>query len=110
MILEQVILAIKPGFESECETALTEAKEVISQAAGFRSLTLRRSIERPSIYLLLNEWDTIEDHMVGFRESDLFVRWRGLIGPYFEADPKFNIFNCQSVAFRASERWRSVWH
>ena len=48
--------------------------------------------------------------MIGFRESDLFVRWRGLIGPYFEADPKFNIFNCQSVAFRASERRRSGWH
>lgn len=92
MILEHVILAIKPGSESEFESALAEAKEVISQVAGFRSLTLRRSIERPSTYLLLNEWDTVEDHMVGFRESDLFVRWRGLIGPYFEADPKVEHF------------------
>ncbi len=87
MILEQAIFQIKPGSEKEFEAALEQAKEVISQAAGFRSLKLLRGIEQPSTYLLLNEWDTVEDHMQGFRESDLFARWRELIGPYFAAAP-----------------------
>lgn len=88
MILEQAIFAIKPGSEADFEAAVEQAKEVISQASGFRSLKLLRGIERPSTYVLLNEWDTVEDHMVGFRESDLFVRWRELIGPYFATPPE----------------------
>ncbi len=92
MILEQALLAITPGSEAQFEAALEQAEDVISQAAGFRSLKLLRGIERPSTYLLLNEWDTVDDHMVGFRESELFVRWRELIGPYFASAPEVEHF------------------
>ncbi len=27
------------------------------------------------------EWDTLEDHMVGFRNSDAFLEWRRIAGP-----------------------------
>jgi hypothetical protein len=30
----------------------------------------------------------VEDHMVGFRESELFTQWRGLIGPFFANPPE----------------------
>jgi hypothetical protein len=30
----------------------------------------------------------LEDHTIGFRESDLYVRWRGIIQPYFANSPK----------------------
>ena len=66
---------------------MEQAKEVIVAGQGFRSLKLLRGIEQPSTYLLLIEWDSVEDHMQGFRESDLFVRWRELIGSYFAAPP-----------------------
>ena len=92
MILEQAVFAITPGSEADFEAAVGEAKEVIAQAKGFRSFKLQRCIERPSTYLLLNEWDTVDDHMVGFRESDLFGRWRELIGPYFAAPPEVEHF------------------
>ncbi len=98
MILEQAIFAITPGSEADFEAAMGEAKEVIAKAKGFRSLTLRRCIERPSSYLLLNEWDTVEDHMVGFRESELFARWRELIGPYFAAAPEVEHFESPAVS------------
>ena len=44
-------------------------------------------METPDRYLLLVEWETLEDHMVGFRGSEAFVEWRSLIGPYFESPP-----------------------
>jgi heme-degrading monooxygenase HmoA len=97
VILEQAIFAITPGSEEDFEAAMGEAKEVIAQAKGFRSLTLQRCIERPSTYLLLNEWDTVEDHMVGFRESERFARWRELIGPYFAAAPEVEHFESPAV-------------
>jgi heme-degrading monooxygenase HmoA len=88
VILERAILAVTPGSEPDFEAAMNEAKEVIAQAAGFRSLRLQRGIERPSSYLLLVEWDSLEHHMQGFRESERFVRWRELIGPYFASAPE----------------------
>jgi len=97
VILEQAIFVITPGSEEDFEAAMGEAKEVIAQAKGFRSLTLQRCIERPSTYLLLNEWDSVEDHMVGFRESERFARWRELIGPYFAAAPEVAHFESPAV-------------
>lgn len=97
MILEQAVFAITPGAEADFEAAMEQAKEVISQARGFRSLKLMRGIEHPSTYLLINEWDSVEDHMVGFRESELFVRWRELIGPYFAAPPEVEHFEAAAV-------------
>jgi hypothetical protein len=32
-------------------------------------------------------WDTLEDHMVGFRESPAFAEWRALLGPHFAGPP-----------------------
>lgn len=92
MIVEQAVINVTPGSEREFERAVSEARAVISQAPGFRSLRLMRGIEHPDRYLLLNEWDAVEDHMQGFRESELFTRWRELIGPYFAAAPAVEHF------------------
>jgi heme-degrading monooxygenase HmoA len=50
-------------------------------------MELHRGVEDPNRYLLLVEWETLDDHMVGFRESEAFVEWRSLIGPYFVSPP-----------------------
>ena len=97
MILEQAVFTVAEGSEQVFEAAMGEAKEVISQAAGFQSFRLQRGIDNPSAFLLLVEWDAIEDHMVGFRKSENFKRWRELIGPFFAADPRVEHFEAPSV-------------
>lgn len=97
MILERASFSVIPGSEGEFEAAMEQAKDVISQADGFRSFRLQRGIENPSSFLLLVEWDTVEHHMVGFRESDRFTRWRELIGPYFAAAPEVEHFEAPSI-------------
>lgn len=88
MILETALIDIKPGLEAEFETAINQAKElVLSRAAGFEVFQLRRGIERPGTYLLTIGWRALEDHTIGFRESELFTQWRALIGPYFAQAP-----------------------
>jgi len=87
MIVERALMPIIPGREAEFEAAMQQARGVISQARGFRSLRVTRGIEHPSTYLLIIEWDTLEDHTVGFRESELFTQWRGLIGAFFAEPP-----------------------
>jgi heme-degrading monooxygenase HmoA len=87
MVIERAQIDVKPGEEEAFAAALREAREVVASSPGFRSVTLGRGIEQPSRFLLLVEWETLEDHTVGFRESDRFTRWRELIGPYFAAAP-----------------------
>ncbi|HET9093918.1 MAG TPA: antibiotic biosynthesis monooxygenase [Solirubrobacteraceae bacterium] len=98
MILERAIFAVRPGTEPDFEAAMEQAKDVIAQAGGFRSFRLQRGIEQPSTYLLLVEWDTLEDHVQGFRASELFVRWRELIDPHFAAPPEVEHYTSTLVS------------
>lgn len=88
MIIEHAIFRIKSGQESDFETAFPNAIPHIAASEGFIGLDLHRSIENPSSYHLLVRWQTLEDHMVGFRESDRFVKWRAVLGPFFEEAPE----------------------
>ena len=92
MVLERAQFRIVPGREDEFETAFEQARLVIARSHGFRGATLSRGVESPSTYLLLVEWATLEDHTVGFRESDLFVEWRGLLGHLFDGAPDVEHF------------------
>jgi heme-degrading monooxygenase HmoA len=97
MIVEQAVFTIKPGFEQQFEQAVHEGTALLAQSPGFHSAELRRGIEDPSTYLLLNQWETLAAHTEGFRGSQRFPRWRALIGPSFAADPVVTHFTEPAV-------------
>ncbi len=88
MILEVASFKIKAGDAPQFEAAFADAARVISQARGYISHEMQRSVDVPDHYVLLVKWQTRDDHMIGFRESPLFVEWRRLIGPYFAGTPE----------------------
>ena len=87
MVLEHAVLSVKPGHELEFEAAFSRAREIIAGMPGFAELTLSRCLERPSTYLLLVEWDRLEDHTVGFRGSPEYQEWRQLLHHFYEPFP-----------------------
>jgi heme-degrading monooxygenase HmoA len=87
MVLEHAVITVRPGTNRQFEAAMGEARRIIGAAHGFRSLALHRGVDTETEYVLLVEWDTLEDHMEGFRQSEAFTRWRALIGPFFEGQP-----------------------
>jgi heme-degrading monooxygenase HmoA len=87
MVLEHAVITVRPGAAHQFEDALLRARPIIAASHGFISLELHRGVEATDRYVLLIEWETLDDHMVGFRESEAFVQWRSLIGPYFESAP-----------------------
>jgi heme-degrading monooxygenase HmoA len=97
MVLEQAVLPVKPGQEPEFETAFEQAKAIIATMPGFRSLTLSRCIERPHAYLLLVEWERLEDHTEGFRESAEYQQWRALLHHFYEPFPSVEHFELVSA-------------
>ena len=92
MVLERAQFRITPGREQEFEQAFEQAKRLLAGSHGFSGATLSRGVESPSAYLLLVEWETLEDHTVGFRESPAFGEWRGLIGHLFDGAPDVEHF------------------
>ncbi len=94
MILELADIRIQPGQNAAFEEALVRGLQtVIHQAKGFQGYKINKGIESPERYLLQIFWATLEDHTVGFRESDLFTQWRGIVGPFFAAPPVVEHFN-----------------
>ena len=67
MILEIAILNVRTGQEPAFESAMKAARPLIAATPGFQSLEIRRSIDTPNRYLLVVEWQKLEDHTVGFR-------------------------------------------
>jgi heme-degrading monooxygenase HmoA len=93
MITEHALLPVIPGREDEFERAFAEARAIISGMPGFRRLSLSRSIESPSTYLLLVEWERLEDHTVGFRESAEYLRWKALLHHFYDPFPVVSHFS-----------------
>ena len=92
MILEMAQFEIKPGSEEAFEAAVAQAQPLFLSSNGCRGVQLKRSVEAPSRYRLLIEWDTLEDHTVTFRGSENFVQWRALIQDHLAGKPEVEHF------------------
>jgi heme-degrading monooxygenase HmoA len=92
MVLERAQFRITPGREDEFEQAFAQAQLLLAGSRGFLGATLSRGVESASTYLLLVEWETLEDHTEGFRGSPAFGEWRGLIGHLFDGAPDVEHF------------------
>lgn len=94
MILEVAQVNILPGHSADFEHELPIAVDsVLTQAKGFIRFTGHGwCVERPNTYMFTIEWETLEDHTVGFRRSDLFAEWRLQIGHHFESAPHVEHF------------------
>jgi heme-degrading monooxygenase HmoA len=94
MILEIAEIRIPPGQQAAFEEAINRAlTTVASRAKGMKGYKVNRGIETPERYVLQIFWDTLEDHTVGFRQSELFKEWRALIGPFFASPPYVEHFD-----------------
>jgi heme-degrading monooxygenase HmoA len=87
MILEVAVLDVISGKESAFEGAFKQASSIISEMHGYVSHQIRRCLERPNRYILLVEWETLEDHTVGFRGSSEYQRWKELLHHFYDPFP-----------------------
>ena len=87
MVLEQALLTVRDGEQAAFEAAFAGARSIIAGMPGFRGLSLSRCLERGTGYLLLVEWDRLEDHTEGFRGSAEYERWRELLHHFYDPFP-----------------------
>jgi heme-degrading monooxygenase HmoA len=91
-VLEHAPLEVRPGHEDAFEAAFAVARPLIEATGGFLGLRLLRGLERPSAYLLLVEWESLEDHQVGFRDSERYPEWSRLLHPFYDPFPTVEHF------------------
>jgi len=88
MILEIADITIQAGKNAEFDVAIERGvREVIAGAVGFRSFKIQKGIENPQRYVLMIEWETLDNHMVDFRNSPAYAKWREIVGPFFASPP-----------------------
>ncbi|HEX3333037.1 MAG TPA: antibiotic biosynthesis monooxygenase [Acidimicrobiales bacterium] len=87
MITEHALLDVVPGRELEFAEAMERAKSLIAASPGFVSLRVERCVERPSRFLLLVEWERLEDHTEGFRGSPAYEEWRAALHHFYDPFP-----------------------
>lgn len=87
MITEHAVLEVVPGRENEFMAAMEQAKALIAGSPGFAGLRVERCVERPSCFLLLVEWERLEDHTEGFRGSPAYEEWRAALHHFYDPFP-----------------------
>jgi heme-degrading monooxygenase HmoA len=97
MILELAILDVIPGTEKEFQHSFSEAQKIISNVPGYLGHELKRCIEKPSRYLLLVNWEALEDHIEGFRRSPEYQQWKALLHHYYDPFPEVEHYHGISV-------------
>ncbi len=98
MILEVAHIKTHAERESEFEEAMRQAAPILMASAGYIGHDIHRCVENPSQYILFVRWQTLEDHMQGFRGSSAFTQWRAILNPHFAEPPQVLHYN-QTHAF-----------
>ena len=88
MILEHALLQVRPGQTAAFEAAFAQASPIIASMRGYHSHRLLPCIEDDHRYLLLVEWDTLEDHTEGFRRSPEYQDWKALLHHFYDPFPE----------------------
>ena len=98
VITEHALLQVVPGRELEFVAAMEQAKTLIAASPGFVSLRVERCVERPDCFLLLVEWERLEDHTVGFRGSPSYEQWRAALHHFYDPFPVVEHFEAVVTA------------
>ena len=87
MILEVAILNVKNELQENFEKDFKIASQYISSIKGYKGHSLRKCMENENQYILLVEWENIQNHEVDFRQSDAYLKWKELLHDYYEPFP-----------------------
>jgi heme-degrading monooxygenase HmoA len=87
MILEVAILTVIEEQSEEFEASFREASKIIASMNGYIKHELQRCIEKENQYILLVQWQRLEDHTVGFRGSEQYQEWKKRLHHFYDPFP-----------------------
>nr|WP_153767236.1 antibiotic biosynthesis monooxygenase [Endozoicomonas sp. OPT23] len=95
--MEVAVLDVKNGQKANFERSFYKASRIISSMEGYVSHELQKCIEKSDRYMLLINWQTLENHTEDFRQSAEYQQWKDLLHHFYEPFPKVEHY--QPVVF-----------
>ncbi|WP_258064822.1 cupin domain-containing protein [Pseudoclavibacter sp. AY1H1] len=87
-VTEVATLRVHDGHQAAFERAVARAAPLFQRTAGARTFALESVAEDATEYRLIVRWESVDHHMVIFRESPEFQEWRALVGEHLAEPPR----------------------
>lgn len=88
MVLEVAIMTIKPDLIPQFEAVFPQAAAITASTPGYISHELQRCIETRGKYFYMIRWESMDAHLVNFRQSPRMPEFRKLLADFW-AQPNF---------------------
>ena len=97
MITEIALLQVREGMKDEFLVSFRKAQNIISKMKGYVEHSLEQCLEQNNRFLLLVKWETLEDHTIGFRQSEEYKQWKAFLHHFYDPFPVVEHF--EKIAF-----------
>jgi quinol monooxygenase YgiN len=84
MVLEYIRYRIDADRHEDFERAYAEAGAPLAASSHCLSYEVARGVEEPDSYIVRIEWDSLEGHERGFRQSPEFREFFACVQPYVQ--------------------------
>jgi heme-degrading monooxygenase HmoA len=101
MVTEIALLQIVPGTNEAFKQSFHKAEKFISSMKGYVEHSLEQCMEVENKFLLLVKWKTLEDHTIGFRQSEAYKDWKQLLHHFYDPFPVVEHY--QKIEFAESK-------
>lgn len=98
MIVEYIRYQIPTTGSDAFEAAYAEAAASLEASGHCLGYELARGVEEPEHYVLRIEWDSLEGHEQGFRQSPEFGPFFAAVKPFFGQIEEMKHYDATSVA------------
>ena len=95
IVSEVAILDIQEGHDAAFVAAFKQVQDKISSMSGYIAHDLKQCVEHQNRYFLFVEWQRLEDHTRGFKESDDYQYLRKLLQHFVTGQP--SILHYQAI-------------
>ena len=84
MVIEYIRYRVAAERHEEFERAYAEAGAPLAASSHCLSYEVARGVEEPDSYIVRIEWDSLEGHERGFRQSPEFREFFACVQPYVQ--------------------------
>ena len=88
MILQPAVLLVTRGTPAYYTDPFDRPRVIFEAATGYNSRRLLPGVVAETRYLLLVEWEHLEDHTEGFRGSPAYEEWKTLLHHFYDPFPE----------------------
>lgn len=93
MVLEIALIDVIPGQEEAFASAYRQAHRLLTASPGCLSARMTRGVETPSRFVGIVQWESVDDHLANFRQTERYEQYRELLARYLAAPPVVEHFS-----------------